>query len=77
MDRPKQGFRLPITDWFRHELGYYFTEYLDAKRLRKEGLFNTKVVTKIKDNYCKGDKEGADRLWRILMFEMWYKRWMV
>jgi len=76
MDRPKQGFGVPITEWFRDELKEYFMVYLDRNRLQKEGLFNAEEVVKIRDKYLNGDKESAAKLWRILMFEMWFERWM-
>jgi asparagine synthase (glutamine-hydrolysing) len=76
MDRPKQGFGVPITEWFKDELEKYFYIYLDQNRLAKEGLFNADKVIEMRDKYLDGDKESAAKLWRILMFEMWYERWM-
>ncbi len=76
MDRPKQGFGVPITDWFRDELKEYFLEYLDHSRLEREGIFNPSEVVKLRDNYLNGGRENVHRLWFILMFEMWYERWM-
>jgi asparagine synthase (glutamine-hydrolysing) len=77
MDRPKQGFGVPITEWFRDELRDYFLEYLDSKRLEKEGFFKTDVIIDMRDKYLNGDKENVQRLWFILMFEMWYEKWMI
>ena len=54
----------------------YFLHYLSENRLNKEGLFNAKEVVKQRDKYLEGDKENVQRLWFILMFEMWYERWM-
>ena len=76
MDRPKQGFGVPITEWFKDELEKYFYIYLDQNRLVKEGLFNADKVIEMRDKYLDGDKESAAKLWRILMFEMWYERWV-
>ena len=39
MDRPKMGFGIPITEWFRDELKEYLLNYLDKDRLEKEGIF--------------------------------------
>ena len=76
MDRPKQGFGVPITEWFKDELKDYFMVYLDPARLEQENIFNPDVVLELRDRYLSGETEGADRLWRILMFQMWYERWM-
>ncbi len=76
MDRPKMGFAVPITEWFKDELREYFMNYLSEDRLKKEGIFNAKEVVKQRDMYLAGDKENVQRLWFILMFEMWYERWI-
>ncbi|MDY0314373.1 MAG: asparagine synthase (glutamine-hydrolyzing) [Arcobacteraceae bacterium] len=76
MDRPKQGFGVPLTEWFRDELKDYFMVYLDEKRIENEGLFNSKVVMRLRDSYLSGNKENVQKLWFLLMFEMWYEKWM-
>lgn len=76
MDRPKMGFVVPIQEWFKDELKEYFLHYLDEQRLKKEGIFNVQEVVKLRDNYLNGGKENIDNLWSILMFEMWYEKWM-
>ncbi|CAA6821761.1 MAG: Asparagine synthetase [glutamine-hydrolyzing] (EC, partial [uncultured Sulfurovum sp.] len=76
MDRPKMGFSPPITEWFRDELKSYFLKYLNPERLEKEGLFNPDEVVRLRDEYLEGKNVSVHRLWFILMFEMWYERWM-
>jgi|SaaInl8_200m_RNA_FD_contig_111_169589_length_9493_multi_4_in_0_out_0_8 asparagine synthase (glutamine-hydrolysing) len=76
MDRPKMGFGVPITEWFKDELKDYFLVYLDEKRLKKEGLFNVEEVISLRDKYLSGEKQNVKKLWYILIFEMWYERWM-
>ena len=76
MDSPKMGFAVPISYWFKDELKEYFLYYLDENRLKREGLFNAKEVVKQRDEYFLNEKENVHRLWSILMFEMWYERWM-
>ena len=76
MDRPKKGFGAPLQEWFRNELKEYFLEYLSQKRLEREGLFHMNEVIKLRDKYLNGGKENIQKLWFILIFEMWYERWM-
>ncbi len=76
MDRKKMGFSAPIFDWFKMELKEYFLDYLSENRLKKEGIFNIKNVINLRDLYLNGSNENIQRLWFILMFEMWYERWM-
>jgi len=76
MDRPKKGFAVPIFEWFRKELKEYMLYYLDKDRLKKEEIFNVDEIIKLRDKYLSGCKENIQRLWFILMFEMWSERWM-
>lgn len=76
MERPKKGFSVPLTEWFRDELKEYFMIYLDEKRIEKEGLFNPKEVIRLRDSYLSGNRENVQKLWFLLMFEMWYEKWM-
>lgn len=76
MDRPKKGFSVPLTDWFKDELREYFMVYLDPDRIEKEGFFEAEEVVKLRDSYLMGNKENVQKLWFLLMFGMWYERWM-
>jgi asparagine synthase (glutamine-hydrolysing) len=76
MDRPKMGFGVPIYEWFKDELKEYFLTYLDEKRLEQEGIFNPKEVIKLRDRYLSGEAQNVEKLWSILIFEMWYERWI-
>lgn len=56
MDRPKQGFGVPLTEWFRDKLKEYFMIYLDEKRIEHEGLFDSKEIIRLRDSYLSGNK---------------------
>jgi len=76
MDRPKMGFGVPITEWFKDELKEYFMIYLNEDRLNSEGLFNSREIIILRDEYLNGSNNNVQRLWFLLMFEMWYEKWM-
>ncbi len=76
MERPKMGFGVPLIQWFRDELKEYFEVYLNYERLQEEGIFNAKAVSKMKDSYLKGEKVSIETLWSLLVFQLWYERWM-
>jgi asparagine synthase (glutamine-hydrolysing) len=76
MDRPKMGFGIPLIEWFKDELKEYFLIYLDEERLKKEGIFNAEVVAKMKNRYLNGEKVSIETLWSILIFQLWYEKWM-
>ncbi|MBS1647815.1 MAG: asparagine synthase (glutamine-hydrolyzing) [Bacteroidetes bacterium] len=76
MDRPKMGFAIPIEDWLLYDLKDKVFYYLDKNRINKQGVLNAEAVEKIKQQFYSGKKELALKIWHLLMFEMWYEKWM-
>ncbi|MEO6546356.1 MAG: asparagine synthase C-terminal domain-containing protein, partial [Ferruginibacter sp.] len=76
MDRPKSGFSLPIYVWLRGDLSYLFDEYLNEKAIGISGLFDTKFVMEQVRKFKNGSLHYDPFIWKMLMFQMWYKRWM-
>ncbi len=76
VERPKQGFGVPIEEWFKNDLKSMILEYLGEDRLRGQGLFDAARVVSLRDKYLADEGVGVQRLWLLLMFEMWYDRWM-
>jgi asparagine synthase (glutamine-hydrolysing) len=76
MERPKRGFAVPLQTWFKDEFKEYLFIYLSEKRLKEEGIFNVQEVIKMRDRYLSGDDFLITRIWFILIFEMWYEKWM-
>jgi asparagine synthase (glutamine-hydrolysing) len=76
VDRPKKGFALPIVELFRNEFIDYLNFYLNEKDLAEHNLFSIKRISFYKEKFIKGDNFYANKLWAILMFQMWYKNWI-
>jgi asparagine synthase (glutamine-hydrolysing) len=76
MDRPKAGFAIPIDEWFSQELAEYFAVYLNKSFLDKQGIFNSELVIRWTSLYQLGKKEYMTQLWNILMFQLWYEKWL-
>jgi asparagine synthase (glutamine-hydrolysing) len=76
MERPKMGFGIPIENWLNNELKSLVQEFLSEDSLKQHGLFNADEVKKIVSEFFAGRKEKHLKIWYLLMFQMWYKRWM-
>ncbi len=76
MDRPKMGFGIPIVSWLETELKPFVDRYLDDGFILKQGIFNNGEVQRIREAFYNGKKERAEKIWFLLMFQMWYDRWM-
>jgi asparagine synthase (glutamine-hydrolysing) len=76
MDRPKMGFGIPIADWLQKELKPFVDQYFDEKFVQQQNIFNFEEVDRIKKSFYEGKIERAEKIWYILMFQMWYDKWV-
>ena len=76
VERPKVGFSLPIYKWLTGDLSYLIDEYLNIKSIRESNLFNPDFVTRQIELFKKGRFHYKPLIWKLLMFQMWYFRWM-
>lgn len=70
IDRKKQGFGVPVFDWFKGKLG---TEMkLETLNFAREtGLFDIKYVTDLFDK-----QEYASQLWYLFNLSLWWKEYI-
>ncbi len=80
LERPKQGFAVPLAPWLRGELAPLVSEYLAPRRIRAGGLFDpdqvARAVANFRDGGLANDRLDSQKLWYLLAFEMWRERWM-
>jgi asparagine synthase (glutamine-hydrolysing) len=74
--RRKWGFPAPIGEWMYSELNYLLEKWLNPALLNKQGLFNSGEVMKIKKAFINGKKFHYKRLWSIIVFQMWYQKYI-
>ena len=73
IDRPKQGFGLPVNEWIRGPLKEWTLELMDKKNLPDDGLINGRLARKTLDEHLKNNRNWGYRLWPILMWQQWNK----
>jgi hypothetical protein len=80
IDRPKQGFAIPLASWMRGELAPLLDNYLDPQRIREAGIFDPAMVSEGGRQLPRRAARPHDRLdvqkvWLLVAFEMWRERW--
>src|SRR5262245_11339963 len=71
INRPKQGFDVPIRRWFNHELREMLDDRLRSARARERGDFNHRAVLAVLDEHRRGARDNARHLWSLLVLELW------
>lgn len=75
IERPKQGFTIPLENWLRGDLKFLIEKYLDTERIKKEGLFDWKIIEEKKKRFLKKKINPGHEIWLLIVFEMWKEIW--
>lgn len=71
VDRPKQGFEIPVDDWLRGPLRGWMLDLLDPAALRSARLLDASAVSGLVDEHLAGRGNNGYALWPVLVFEAW------
>jgi len=71
IDRPKQGFGIPIEIWLRGPLKSWAESLIDEKKLKSEGYLKAATVQKMWTEHQSGQRNWSAQLWSILIFQGW------
>jgi len=75
IDRPKQGFAVPLGRWFRGRLGGFLREHLLSERCRQRGIFNTAYIERLIALH-EGGRPLDLQLWTLVSFELWCRTFL-
>jgi asparagine synthase (glutamine-hydrolysing) len=71
MERPKQGFGIPLDQWLRGPLRDWAETLLAEDRLRAEGYLDPVSVRAAWKRHIGGEADLGLPLWSVLMFQSW------
>jgi len=74
--RGKMGFGVPIGTWFREALGEHYREVVLASDSRSRDYLDTDVAARLLADHQSGRWDHGHRLWVLLMFELWARKWL-
>jgi asparagine synthase (glutamine-hydrolysing) len=73
VDRPKQGFTVPMETWLRGPLRDWVQDLLTPSSIDALGLFKGDELRKLFKAHCDGRLDAQHRLWNALCLIAWIK----
>ena len=71
IERPKQGFGVPIDTWLRGPLKNWASDLLDESKLKNNMFSNSDIITKKWKEHLNGERNWQHQIWNILMLQSW------
>ncbi len=71
IERPKQGFAIPLDRWLRDELHDWAAALLHPDRLRAAGVLAPAPVQALWQEHRTGQANHGKKLWNIVMLQGW------
>ena len=73
LDRPKQGFGVPIDSWLRGPLRDLPADVLLDPVAVGRGMFRPEYVRGMIDDHLSGARNNAYRIWALMQLELWQR----
>jgi asparagine synthase (glutamine-hydrolysing) len=76
LNRPKQGFGVPLAIWFRGELWGYLNDRLLGSSFLGRGFVSPAFVRYLLEEHRSGRRDNSHWLWRLLALELWCEEYL-
>jgi asparagine synthase (glutamine-hydrolysing) len=73
-NRPKQGFDVPIGQWFKKELKEQFWSVMDETTIKKTGVLNYASIKRFYDIHASGKQDLSKQLFNLFVLQWWLLR---
>jgi asparagine synthase (glutamine-hydrolysing) len=75
MDRPKQGFAVPLGAWFRGRLDGFVRDLLLGETARRRGILDPVYVERLLARHARGRPLDL-QIWTLISFELWCRTFL-
>lgn len=72
--RKKQGFSIPLRDWYKGAWKTWLASTLDEKKLQSQGIFSGPAVAQLIKEHHGGKINHSHLLWCLMSFQLWYEQ---
>jgi asparagine synthase (glutamine-hydrolysing) len=74
LNKPKQGFSIPLKHWLRGPLKPMMMDLLSSATVKQRGYFKPETVTKWIYEHLERRANHSHRLWALMVFELWHRQ---
>jgi asparagine synthase (glutamine-hydrolysing) len=74
VERPKQGFSVPLAEWLREHLRDWAEDLLSEQALRHTGYLRPAAVRRSWKALLAGGDPEAERIWSVLVLQSWSRQ---
>jgi asparagine synthase (glutamine-hydrolysing) len=74
LNKPKQGFSIPLKHWLRGSLRPMMIDLLTPDRIRKREYFDPRTVQRWVTEHLEGQANHSHHLWPLMIFELWQQQ---
>ncbi|MDD2753519.1 MAG: asparagine synthase (glutamine-hydrolyzing) [Candidatus Portnoybacteria bacterium] len=86
INRPKEGFILPLNYWLFKNMRGFVEEALLSKRLKAHGLFDPNIVKRLLGCYYSSSQPAfsseeftrmSNKIWELVVFQRWWEKYFL
>jgi asparagine synthase (glutamine-hydrolysing) len=74
IERPKQGFMVPLDDWLRGPLRHWVDDLIAPDTLRRDGFFDPETIGARWRDHRNREWDWGYALWNVAMFQSWLEQ---
>jgi asparagine synthase (glutamine-hydrolysing) len=74
-NRPKKGFDVPLSVWFRGALREFLADHLLGSRFLNRDIVSPEFVRYLVQEHHSGRRDNSWWLWRLLSLELWFEEY--
>jgi asparagine synthase (glutamine-hydrolysing) len=75
LERPKVGFRVPVSHWFRTRIRGFLFDHLGSGTSLTRPYYDAKVLDRTLADHVNGKQNHEKLLWALLNLEIWHRQY--
>ncbi len=74
INKPKQGFSIPMKNWLKGPVKPMMTDMLSYDRIEKQGIFNPDYIETMMKDHLDNRMNNSHQIWSLMLFQLWMER---